>query len=156
MRARREGETPIHQDLLEYVSSHGGTRHSTVEEGGIRYRWMMGNWERSVRKRGQRGRPRQGEEGGRREGGRGGRESEHRGKARKDGEGRMVKGGVKRRPKERGRPNEGEGGSKRGRKVRERGRQHSLADYAPGLVGVSIVADYPEEPLAAGKRALRR
>ena len=26
-RATREGEEPIHQDLLEYVSRHGGTNH---------------------------------------------------------------------------------------------------------------------------------
>ena len=34
-RVRREGKEPIHKDLLEYMSSHGGTGYSMVEEGGI-------------------------------------------------------------------------------------------------------------------------
>ena len=87
-RARREGKEPIHKDLLEYVSSHGGTGYSMVEEGGIRYRWMTGNWERSVRKRGQRGRERARREAGRREAEEGGRGSAEGRRGRRDGEGR--------------------------------------------------------------------
>ena len=49
--------------------------HSMVEEGVIRYRWMMGKWEGSVRKRGRRGGPRPRREAGRREAEEGGRGS---------------------------------------------------------------------------------